>query len=397
MKTIIYDQTSSVSFGKKALAYLIDFVILIMIGSLCSFLTVEVSKKTEGYLKSAEVVETQIDLMNAMTSEAKLLKIHDDGEIYTMEEMYKDFAISHILRSYDENTDKFHQAGIENPHEVEGIKGIYTSATDENDSLAYVYCHYFPKLGEDSNRPIYEDDKALEFFKTNLQRTGQDLSMFDMSSEYPVLKAENAINLYSYIVLSKKDDAYKNENTKLAAVYTACYNLNVDYFKKLTSYQELYKVYLSNYRNLILIINLDHIIAYLISALLVFALPVLIFRKGMSVGKRALKIALAPKEGEGLRWTQILLRATGDVILSFPAIFVTALFTTGTNSIVMPLAVIGSFSFNLIFVLFLVGILSLANVAVLYFRKDNRSLLDLIAQTKILRISYQESVPVELE
>src|SRR5574344_1640323 len=198
MKKFIFNKDKYATFSKKISSFCIDFIIVLIFGCLFAYGSVNINKSLDSYKESANLVDKKISLLNQYTFEAKLSDIDSEGNIVSTNDMYKKYAISHILLSYDNNIEYFAANGINNLHENSNIKDKYVSISVNTDSLAYFYCVYLPNLTGEVNQPDYKGLTPYEYYKNIIKDNTNDYSMFDFADEYPTLKPEFAVGLYSY-------------------------------------------------------------------------------------------------------------------------------------------------------------------------------------------------------
>lgn len=148
MKKYIYSRSSGASFNKLIKSFFIDYIILILLNVVVSFMSFFACVNSSVYKNHNEIINVQIKRMMEITDEAKLSDQDNDGNLLSLNDMYKKWAIGHILLSYQENEQQFNEAGLNDINSNEIIKDKYYPITIANDYLANIYCNYLPSLDE---------------------------------------------------------------------------------------------------------------------------------------------------------------------------------------------------------------------------------------------------------
>lgn len=383
MRKYIFEKDLKVNLSKRVWAWLCDFILLVILGCIFSSLTISINKNLECYKTATATVNSQIELMNNMIFDAGLSSKDEEGNILSQDDMFRKYAIGHILLSYDNNKEFFEENGYTNLHQNEKIKGKYESISPQKDCLSYLYIFYFPSLEGNYNQSSYGGLTGNEYFKFVLNSVNKDLSMFDMDKEYPILKPIASVNLYSFIVEENKDNnigiTYKNT---LADIFVKTYEHNVSLFQKLTFFEKEYNIYSENYHSLVVQVNVDHVISYSFAFLIVYILIPLILRNDITIGRKLNKFVVGSNDEKQIKWYQFIIRKIGDYFFNFSAIFLIAFFMTGTNSLMMPLILSGNnFNINQYLFISIFTFLGIVNALVLYLKKADSSLIDIISGT----------------
>lgn len=394
-----YTEDESASSMEKAKAYLFDVVILLLLGVIALMGVITIHQNLPSFKKQVNKVETQIKVMNEMTEEAKLCELDKNGKPISLNDMYTKYAISHILLSYDNNEAYFNEKGISNLHEHENVKDKYSSITVETDCLANLYVNYFPNLKGEFNQPDYGGVSPILYFKNVLISENENLELFDMEQDYPVLKRDYAFRLCEYIIFEKRMDnlqAQRN-NDLFADIFQKTFKHNSELFQELTFYQTEYAKYEEGYKELSIGIVIDILISYLITALILFVLIPLLFKDGGTLGQHFANLRVFSLTSDKMRVCQKLLRALLNIVIYFPSIFLVAFLITGTNALLNTLFMIGSFAVDMMDIIYVIGALGIANALVSYIKKDKRSIVDISSQSFVAHKDFIKKVEAQSE
>lgn len=381
MKEFIYTDDAYISFGKKIKRYFINLIIMILVGILLTLLNVSICTNADYYQKNNQVVNTKIEKMLELTSDAYLSKKNSEGELLSLNDMYKEYATGHILLSYECNQVEFNQKGVNDLYNNEKIKDKYFAIDSSKDYLANLYYNYLPSLGDE-----YFDFEGLstsEYYKKVLRETNKDLSMFDLEKEYPTLKVEFAICLYEYIVLEKTMDNPDglNANTVFADIFTKTFDYNSALFQGLDFYQVEFKEYQNSYQKLVNLINFTYFISYSESFVLLFVIIPLFFKNRLSLGDLVGGFVVINNENKKLTFVQRLINILLDYLLYFDSIFIIAFVIGGTTAISFSLFKIGNINISLMSFIVITLIFAFVNYLVSYIRKDKASIKDVLSSS----------------
>lgn len=393
MKKYIYSCNSIAAFKKKIKAFFIDYIILVLLSVVTTFVSIFLCVNSSNYQTHEEIINVQIEKMIDITKNANLSDKDENDELLTLNDMYKKYAIGHILLSYELNTQEFIENGLDAINQNENIKDKYYSINTSNDYLAYLYYHYLPSL---DNNPInYDGLNCSDYYKNVLKNVNDDVSMFDMNKDYPTLKVSFAIDLYNYIVLEKQMDnpSGLSANTNFANLFTKTFEYNSGIVQSLSFYQTEYQIYQKSYNYLSKLMNYIYLCNYLFGTLLLFLVVPLINKDYYSLGNRISGIIICTTDEKKLNIKKLLLKSLFDFILNLSSIFIVSFVIGGTSAITQSLFTIGAFNITLMTIITLSLVFLIINFVTSHIRNDNRTLVEIIIKTTcldtdLLKIDY---------
>lgn len=380
MKKYIFDKNYICSFSTKLSAYLIDFVILILLSFLLTFSINKIYQNSNSYNVINTEITLKVEKMNQYTSEAKLTTFDENKNLKSINDMYKDYVFMSILKSYDLHEEVFNKENIKDLHNHEEFKK-YESISYENDNLAYFYTRYIP-----SNEDIkfnFEGKSPEIYYKYLFIKINGVLDPYEFLSDYPTLKSKDAIKLYNYYINDKKENI--DVDNALYKIFTTTLSHSAKIFYEFPFYKTLYDQYQSEYQ--ILVNNTNYILigAYSLSFIITFIIPLFIFKNNQTFGKKIMRIIVISKNDKKLNIFNSILKVVLHYFLSFYTIVLSSIFITGIQSITHVNKVLTSlliFSFAFVIVDLLVGL----------FSKLNRSLDDLLTNSITIHARLESSI-----
>lgn len=379
MKKYEYSSDALITSNKNFKVYFINFIFMLFIGIILTFVMSFYGSNSTYYNENNDIVNIQVEKMLSLTNEAHLSEVDKKGNVLSLNEMYKKYAIGHILLSYELNEEKFNEKGIDDIV-VEG----YSKITIESDYLANLYYNYLPSLYDN---PIdYKGMSGSSYFKKVISEINNDVSMYNLEEEYPSIKVEFAIELYKFIVLEEKMDNKEglDANTLFADIFTKTFEYNSNVFQKLDFYIAEYNIYSEAYQNLVNYINIIYFGCYFVSFLIVFVFVPFVNRKHVPVGELLSRIVICDYYEEKAKGWQYLIRTLISFILYLPVLFIVCFLLGGTKAIYSVLFSIGSIHVNMLSFILIASIIIIINFAVCSIKKDKRSLVDVLSNTMCL-------------
>ncbi len=393
MKKYIYSRSSGASFNKLIKSFFIDYIILILLNVVVAFMSFFACVNSSVYKNHNEIINVQIKRMMEITDEAKLSDQDNDGNLLSLNDMYKKWAIGHILLSYQENEQQFNEAGLNDINSNEIIKDKYYPITIANDYLANIYCNYLPSL--DEKVLDYKGLSGKEYYKKVLTDLNVDTSMFNMNRDYPTLKVSFAINLYNYIVLEKQMDNPEglSANTMLSDLFTKTFEYNSKIVQSLSLYQNEYLKYQESYTYLAKLSNRIYLYSFSFTFCILFIVIPLILNDHYSLGNRISGVIVCDLNEKKLNLGQLVLRLILNYIISLSSIFIVALVVGGINAITQPLFQILNYNITMMSFILLSLIIAFINFIISYIRDDKKTLIDILSNsisldTDLLKVNH---------
>ncbi len=356
---------------------------------------------TPYYQSEIETINARRNDMYRLEEETKLFEFgkNDDGSvnydsIVNQNDVFQKYALSHILYSYDLHRDEWnakYTKESDNPYSIQEKYGV-ESASFSNDYLGYFYVNYAKDNNENNNLFALENGESyISHFKSVLlnHSKGAEWSYFEDSDKLPCLWASYAHTLYRYLFFDEGGQSGLTTYNFLMSQYQGVFEEASNILFHSNRYQTMYSEYKEAYGNCSRIISLFSFVSYLVTFLLCYLLPILLFKNGQTVGLFLWKGAIIHHEGLDVSKGQLLLRALVSFFSFFPIMLFSCYFAGGLNSGWMyPLFSIGdkgiSF-FNITVMLFVVPI---ANFFTMLINKERRSLTELASGTMVIDTKY---------
>ncbi len=355
------------------------------------------------YSNKIEAINSLRIEMYQIQEETKLFEFEtkENGEknydsLISQNDVFKKYALSNILYSYDLNKtewDAKYAKENDNPNVVKERYGV-ESTSYSNDYLAYFFVNYAKENNANNNLfSLMASETYISHYKTILKNhsKGAQWEYYEGEDELPSLKIDYAYTLYRYVVFQEGGQEGLNTYNFLISQYQGVFEYAENVLFNSSRYQNIYQQYKENYASCSRIISLFSLVSYILTFLLCYLLPTLLFKEGQSVGQFAFKAAVINKDGLEVSKGELLLRDLVSFFSFFPVMLFSCFFAGGLNSGWMyPLISINGIGisfFNITVVLFVVSII---NTFLMLIRKDKRSLTELVSSTVVIDMRYYQ-------
>ncbi len=316
------------------------------------------------------------------------------GNIVNQNDVFKKYALSHILYSYDlhkEEWDAKYTKESDNPYSIKEKYGV-ESASFDNDYLGYFYVNYAKNNNENNNLFSLENGESyISHFKSVLlnHSKGAEWSYYEDNDMLPSLWASYAHTLYRYLFFDEGGQNGLTTYNFLISQYQGVFEEASNILFHSSRYQSLYLKYKEAYRDCSRIISLFSFISYLATFSLCYLLPTFLFKNGQTVGLFLWKGAVIHHEGLDVSKGQLLLRALVSFFSFFPIMLFSCYFAGGLNSGWMyPLFSIGGKGISLFNITVMLFIVPIANFFAMVINKERRSLTELASGTMVIDTKY---------
>ena len=378
------------STNKRIYASILDSLFLIIVSFFLIISGNEIFKTTDFYKQNYSVLEENRKKCYQIEEEAHIFSFSDneDKEYNTpdnMNDVFARYAYSQILLSYDKNREIFNKYDIK----VENLEGYdQTRASFENDQLAYFYIYYCPKYndynGKVNDIVNFGNIEPKDYFiKTIKDYSLGDIFLYDSSDEYPYLKGEIASNIFRYLFNEENLENGLRSYNYLIQTFKTIWEKQSNELTSSTRFLDVYNVYRDHYATLAHSISAISVSIFVISFLLIIALPAFIF-KARTLGMIIFKLDVIKKGGYVLNSSEIIIKNVISLFLFYPAIVITMFFAGGNGGWMFPLFSIGSTSISMFNISAIMFLLPIINLFIIIIRPDKKSISDLIIKSNVV-------------
>lgn len=401
-----YYQDEKALGTRRFFAGLFDALIVIVLLTVISILTTMIMGKIPSYVGKIDTVNQERIECYKIEEEARIYRFVDNenGEYETpmsMELIFKEYALSEILLSYEKNPNDFARYNIvpENSLNV-------TLASYENNSLSYFFVTYATKYNNYSHKKadVYDfkdEDPRFSYIKElkNASPKSDYWVIDEETLDYPYLEGVFALDLYRY--LFGGETSYQTGLTNynyLAQAYKNLWQSEVNYLLNSTRFTSHYDVYRETYIECSHWLIVATLIAYILTFLLVIIIPVLANKDGQSLGMLILKLKSLSTSSEVISMPQKILRLLIYLFSFLPIIPIATFFSGGAESgLYYPLLVINDIGVSIIHITFFLVVLPIISLLLIASRQDKRGLADFASRTKVVDIrlhsDYKDDEP----
>lgn len=374
-----YSKMPLQTISRKVSSSLIDAILLLVLGVILTLtLGFGMLKNNEGYLSNYNKCFDSIKEMYQIQDASKLHKLSDDSKVLNEADYFDDYIIKQIRLSYKTFESEFNDAGIT----LEITEDNYS--TLENDELAYYFTCY--KVEKNINLESFQNKEPLEYFKEEILFKNIDKEYYlDQQDKLPILKSEVAISLYKHYseIEMNKDLYYEFQDAVIAIREIGLKDLKTyEVFNShFINYEEAFKE-MAKYHNITLLI------AFTLSFAILIAIPNLVFKNGMSVGKLLTRTRIIHYEDNDIGIVRRLIISLLSYVAYISVIAVISLFTFGFENLAMPWFVLGAFEVSFLKMLLLGFAFMLVNFILMSVISEHRSLIDVITNTKQVDVTW---------
>ena len=311
------------STKKRIYASILDSLFLIIVSFFLIISGNEIFKTTDFYKQNYSILEENRKKCYQIEEEAHIYSFSDnENKEYNspddMNEVFARYAYSQILLSYDKNPEIFNKYDIK----VENLEGYeQTRASFENDQLAYFYIYYCPKYndynGKVNDIVNFGNIEPKDYFiKTIKDNSLGDIFLYDSSDEYPYLKGEIASNIFRYLFNEENLENGLRSYNYLIQTFKTIWEKQSNELTSSTRFLDVYNVYRDHYATLAHSISAISVSIFVISFLLIIALPAFIF-KARTLGTIIFKLDVIKKGGYVLNSSEIIIKNVISLFLFY--------------------------------------------------------------------------------
>jgi len=392
LKPFLNENASPIS--RRFFAFVIDLLIILVLHILAFVVSTNIVAGTSYYKETQQKLVAEMKECYKITEESRIYEFIGEGdEKYTKttsnEEMFLRWSYSHILKSFNTDNSVFIKYGITKLDIDEKIK----EASYETDNIAYFFTGFVKDKNEEYKIVDLKEEPVEQYYYSFFKKhafsyNGESLWIYDdVDNTIPILKGNFAYNLYYYLKIDQTYQEGLSCYNLLAKSYQNMWNEEVQLLVNCDGYKIHYSAYDGYYCTLSQIINVDCAICYACVFLLAYVLPIIIFKRHQSIGKKAEKVLAVDIEGyKAVPW-QIVVRVICKFFGFFGFTVVSNFLSSGANSAwVYPLFYIGGFgvSFLTIDVVFLV--LAFISFIISAFTPKKRNISDFLCHTYVIDI-----------
>lgn len=395
--------------SRRFLVSLFDAFLLALSSFLLLLLTMNVIlPNIPSYQKKVNDVEDYRIAMVKISEEADISTYTNnaDGKYNSPDslgDMFKRYAAQHILRSYEEEPSKW-----ELTPELEG----YSKADFSTDQFAKFYVDYVSKYNDyegTTNDVVNLGGLTNKAYLQHLLKT-KDTSYLAWADEaylghsvdsedFLFLKAGFAQNLYLYEFKGEKSEPIASSRGYFYTMYKTIWDNATEELTNSKRFNDTYNLYKDNYVFCTHIASLATVLVYLFCFLIVFMLPMLIFRdRAGTFGYRIFSLAAIDYEKNNPVAWQVVVKLLILFFTNLPALLVASFLSGGlSSSLMFPLFNNGP---SLLQILIVTAVLPLVDMFMVSLSHHRRSIAEWASHTVVVdtrkdMVIVQEEKPQE--
>ncbi len=367
------------TISRKVWSSFIDGLLLLVLGVILTLtLGFSLLKNNDIFVQNNNQCFDNIREMYRLQDEARLqkLKEEDDTKVIATADYFDQYIIKQIRLSYLTFENEFKKENI-----ILEIKDDNYS-TLENDDLAYYFIYY--KNVKNINIDDYENETPLNYFKKLFFDNINKNYYLDRDNDLPVIKSEYAIRLYRhYSEESFDNNLYYEFSDAVLEIRKIGLNDLSSYDVFDSYYQEYSKAYsvMAKYENYVLLAML------LLSYLIIIAIPNLLSKNGISVGKLLTRTRIINEDDYDVsKWKLLFLNILSFINYLIIIIFM-SLFTFGFSNLTFTIFKIGSIEISYLQIILIGFAFMLVNFFIMCLNPSRCSAIDLLSNTKQIDVT----------
>ena len=325
--------------SRRFLVSLFDAFLLTLSSFLLLLLTMNVIlPNISSYQVKVDAVEENRIAMVKISEEAGVSTYtnNEDGKYEnpdSLTTMFKRYAAQHILRSYEEEPSKW-----ETIPEIEG----FSKADFTNDQLSIFYVDYVSKYPDTVNMGGLTNKAYLQ----HVLKTKDSSYLAYVNEEYlghPVsdedflfLKAGFAQNVYLYEFKGEKNETVSNSRNYFYSLYKSIWDTMSEEITSSSRFVAAYDLYKDNYVFCTHIASLVTVLIYLLCFIIIFILPMFIFRdRSGTFGYRIFSLAVISEDKNTAEAWQVLVRSLILLFSNLSTLLIASFLSGGLSSSLM--------------------------------------------------------------
>lgn len=401
-----YRNEGALPISRRLYSSLVDSLLMIVVSFCLLLASSAITSNTPFYEEQIEIINSKREEMYRLEEETKLFEFdkNSDGStnynsLSDQNLVFKKYALSHILYSYDLNKDEWNAKYLletDNPYSKQEEYEV-EPASFANDYLGYFYTEFAKNNNQNNNLFALESGETyITHFKKVLRNNskGAEWVYFDNSDALPALSMDYAYTLYRYTFFNEGGQNGLLSYNYLISQYQGVYNEATNILFHSDRYQNLYTEYKDAYGSCSRIVSLFSFLSYIVTFLLCYTLPTLLFKRGQSLGLLLFHGATLQQDGLEVSKGQVLLRNLVSFFTFFPIMLFSCYFAGGLNSGWMyPLFTIGETGISLFNITVISFIFPLINTIMMIANKERRSLTERVSGTIVIDTKYHEEHP----
>lgn len=399
-RALEFNHAVPASFSRQLVATLIDALLLMIVLSFTIIGANSIVANTQTYQSSETLLRQERVAVYQIEEEARVYQFVDNqnGQYETLrplEDIFTDYALQQILLSYQQDPTPFstYQVNVDNPNNLQ-------PSSFSTDQLAYFYVHYaalYNTFNQQVNDVVdFEGDTPEVYYYRTLKRLSptSDYWVFDETNHtYPYLKGTFAVDLYIYLFEDDSHQAGLTNYNKLAVAYQAIWQEQVNALVSSSRFKTHFDQYLFYYEKCANMIQVSTILSYVISFLIVFLLPQLIFKNMQSIGKKVMKIKVIDEEGYRVLASQFVIRNLFSFIFYVSALLIPMILTGGFQSGMMyPIFEIIGLGVSLFHISVFAVLISILAAFSSIFLKNHAFFHDFVGRTTAMDDRYSDLI-----
>lgn len=389
-------RASVARLGKRFVCWCIDLLVVLLISSLLFSVFQLIVRAQPGFVAAEKTVEEEVRYYNEYAIDTHVVEFLDPEngvrksfDMVAFDNMKRAICLSYKVFGSEQQPD----FTFESDHEVT-TSGVATQTTD---NIAYFYTKYVP---ENTDKQIVNmGDKTPSDYVVQVYRNAFGANydvMFAENrelSELPILKTQSAYYLFYYQYVDHTDTIGQTAK-EYYSVFINAYKYMLEEAEKLLVRSEPYfSTHYKSYRDAYELqgryVNYALLLALVLGYWLGVALPKLLFKDEVTVGRKILGLGVINDDGSPTSGAKSAIKSVfGCFAFLFTAVLSYMLppFKGVYDMMLVPLVANGTLS--LAVVIIIPSVLTVISCAFMLFTYGKKSLMNVFGKDKVVDMNY---------
>ena len=315
-----FSGSESANPSKKFLAYVLDFIIALVLSVLMFFFCELIANNTPSVKNNSEVITERLNDMYDIIVDTKLSKINEYGQMTSGDVLFDEYIHGSVLHSLKENGET----------DISSLYQKYEDVDEHKERLFYYYTQFKENHREDFSFASQEQ-KGVAYYHS-LLLNGETRNYFE-EGDFLQLNLESAKDLDEYF----KNDNYSKGKKIFLSIQSYYQEAQAKAVKEVQNeyqpYVRLYQQYDEAISRAYSVKQVELFVSYAFSIFICYFLLPMILKNGRTIALLSLKLGCVDHNENEVRFYHLLLKTVVNLLEYFIMVPIAALLFFGPNAL----------------------------------------------------------------